>query len=97
MQNNQNLIISLSMYRSVPNHYTVGIWCVAQEKGKKRKKKREEKRKGKSKIRAIDRSVRSLEIRTKFSIHSNHQFGIYSSLMFSIRNLIFDSIRVSFV
>jgi len=97
VQNNQNLIISLSMYRSVhpliPWEYLV---CCARKR-KKRKKKREEKRKGKSKIRAIDRSVRSLEIRTKFSIHSNHQFGIYSSLMFSIRNLIFDSIRVSFV
>jgi hypothetical protein len=40
------------------------------------KEKRKEERKGKGKIRAIDRFVRSFEIRTKPSTQSNDLFGI---------------------
>ena len=70
-----------------------GYMVCCARKRKKRKKKREEKRKGKRKIHAIDRSVRSFGIRTKFSTYSNHQFGIYLSFIFSIRkpNSRFDS------
>jgi hypothetical protein len=53
-------------------------------KGKERKEERKEKRKEGSEIRAIDRIVRSFEIGTKPSTHSNDQFGIYLSLLFSI-------------
>ena len=49
-------------------------------------RKRKEERKGESEIRVIGRIVRSFEIRTKLSTHSNDQFGISLSLIFSIRN-----------
>jgi len=59
-------------------------------------RKRKEERKGEIEFSEIDRIVRSFEIRTKPSTHSNNQFGISLSLIFSIETLIFDSIRVFF-
>ena len=49
-------------------------------------RKRKEERKGESETRAIDRIVRSFEIRTKPSTQSNDQFGISLYLIFSIQN-----------
>jgi hypothetical protein len=70
-----------------------GFGC-AQEKGKEK-----EREKGREGNRVIDRIVRSFEIRTKPSTHSNDQFGICLSSLISTRNpeFRFDSCFLSFL